>query len=77
MAYKAKGNIAAKPCAIPKGVSTEVPRYGTVATLPVHSLTLITIYILHGHMAISLIVKILVLRNLSRILEINGIRYLL
>ena len=37
MAYKAKGNIAAKPYAIPKGVSTEVTRYDTVAALPVHS----------------------------------------
>ena len=37
MACKAKGNVTAKPCAIPKGVSTEVPRYGTVAVLLVHS----------------------------------------
>ena len=37
MAYKAKGNMAAKPCAMPKGVSTEVPRYGTVAALLVYS----------------------------------------
>ena len=37
MACKAKGNIAAKPYAIPKGISTEVPRYGTVAALPVYS----------------------------------------
>ena len=37
MTCKAKGNMAAKPCAIPKGVSTEVPRYGTVAALPVYS----------------------------------------
>ena len=37
MACKAKGNVAAKPCAMPKGVGTEVPRYGTVAALPVHS----------------------------------------
>ena len=37
MAYKAKGNVAAKPYAIPKGVSTEVSRYGTVAVLLVYS----------------------------------------
>ena len=58
MAYKAKGNITAKPCAIPKGVSTEVPRYGTIATLTVYSLTLIIICILHSHMAISLTVAL-------------------
>ena len=33
---KAKG-LSAKPCAISKEVSTEVPRYGTVAALPVYS----------------------------------------
>ena len=37
MACKAKGNVAAKPCAMPKGVSTEVPRYGTVAVLLVYN----------------------------------------
>ena len=37
MACKAKVNVAAKPCAMPKGLSTEVPRYGTVAALAVYS----------------------------------------